>query len=123
LAVEVSKDPEVWKPIVERIVFQVFYRQLGIVAIPAGIDTVVKAIDLLCKEGKGSWRWLVQDRIIVWENVPIDKAMKVHCYVYGGKTRQKNTVFTRVGFWRCYVIETTLRTFGKTLAGRILARL
>jgi hypothetical protein len=120
LAVEVSKDPEVWKPIVDRVVWQIAYRQLGIVALYSGIDTTAKAIDLLCKEGKGRWKWLLTGRCLVWEDVPVDGAMKIHIYVFGSKQREKNSVFVRQGFWRCYVIEAGLRIFSESIAGKIL---
>jgi len=104
----VSRNPEDWAPIIERIIFQVFYRQLGIVAIHCGITVAAKAIDMLCKKGYGKWRWLLKNRILVWYDVPIDSAAKVHVYVFGGKIRDANTVLVRQGFWRMYFIETAL---------------
>jgi len=118
-----SENPEDWKPIIARILFQVAYRQLGIVALYCSIDVAAKAIDMLCKEGYGRWSWLLEGRVLVWEDAPIDGALKVHLYVFGGKMRKKNTVFVRQGFWRMYFIETSLRTFNMTIPGRILARL
>ncbi len=121
---EVSKNPEDWAPIVERIVFQVFYRQLGMVALRSGISVISQTIDMLCKEkGYGSWKWLLEGRLLLWEDIPINNAAKVHTYVFGGKTRDKNTTFIRQGWWRMYMVETTLRTFDKTIIGRILAKI
>jgi len=116
-----SEDPEDWKPIIARILFQVAYRQLGIVALYCDINVAAKSIDMLCKEGYGKWAWLLEGRALVWEDAPIDGALRVHLYVFGGKARRKNTVFVRQGFWRMYFLETSLRTFNETILGRILA--
>jgi len=124
MAEQRSEDPRVWAPIIERIVFQVFYRQLGMVAIHCPIDVAAKAIDILTKEkGYGNWKWLLEGRVLVWFDIPIDSAMKIHAYVFGSKLRRQNTVFVRQGFWRMYVLEAGLRLFNETLVGRILARI
>jgi hypothetical protein len=120
---EVSRNPEDWAPIIERIVFQVFYRQLGIVSVHCGISVAAQAIDMLCKKGYGSWKWLLQDRVLVWWDIPVNGAAKVHAYVFGGKIRDQNTVLVRQGFWRMYFLESSLRTFNETILGRILARI
>ena len=122
--VERSEDPKVWAPVIERITFQVAYRQLGIVALYVPIDVAAQAIDMLCtSKGMGDWKWLLEGRALVWENVPIDSAIRVHMYVFGGKTRRKNTVFVRQGFWRMYFIEAGLRLFDESIVGRIIAKL
>jgi len=107
---EKSQNPEDWAPIVERVTFQVFYRSLGMVALPAGIDIVSKAIDILSSKGMGTWKWLITDRVLVWQGIPVDSALKVHCYVFGSKYRPKNTVLVRQGFWRMYFFELGLKT-------------
>ncbi|GAH81856.1 unnamed protein product, partial [marine sediment metagenome] len=84
---------------------------------------VSKCIDELCEEGKGKWKWLLEGRFLIWENVPVNGALKIYTYVYGPKIRQKNCVFARVGGWRMWVLESSFRVFDKTIAGRILARL
>ena len=122
--VEFSRDPKDWAPVVERVTFQWFYRQLGVVNLPMGIDVISQAIDILVKEkGMGSWRWLLEGRTLVWEGVPVNGVAKVHAYVFGGKRRKKNTVFVRQGFWKFYAIETALKVVNKSLVGRTLARL
>jgi hypothetical protein len=105
----------------ERIVFQVFYRQLGMVSVHCGISTAAQAIDTLCKKGYGSWKWLLQDRALVWQDIPVNGAAKVHAYVFGGKLRDQNTVIVRQGFYRMYVLESAIRAFNETIVGRILA--
>jgi len=123
VSVEVSKKPEDWVPIIERIVWQVFYRQLGIVAIHCDIKVAAKAIDILCQKGYGNWKWLLEGRALVWQNIPINHAARVHAYVFGGKIRGANTVLVRQGFWRMYVIEAGLKVFDKSALGRILAKI
>jgi hypothetical protein len=121
---ERSEDPLAWAPIVERIVFQVFYRQLGMVAIHCPIDVAAKAIDYLAREkGYGKWKWLLEGRALVWFDIPVDSALKIHAYVFGSKLRRQNTVFVRQGFWRMYVIEVGLRIFDESIVGRLLARI
>lgn len=116
---EKSKDPADWAPIVERAVWQVMYRQLGIVSLPQGIDIISKAIDILCKEKKyGSWEWLLDDRVLLWKDIPVNGAMKVHTYVYGSKLRQRNSVFTRVSFYRMYFFELGMLTLNRAITYR-----
>ena len=114
---------EYWKPVFERIIFQIFYRQLGIVSVPCPFNIAASSINLLCKEGYGNWRWLLDDRIILWQDIPIDHATKVHAYVFGSKLRQQNTCLVRQGWWRMYVTEGLLSTFNVSILGRILARI
>ncbi|MEO0157518.1 MAG: hypothetical protein ABIM59_02200 [candidate division WOR-3 bacterium] len=86
------------------------------VALYCPIDVTAGAIDILCKEkGMGKWSWLMNGRSLVWEDVPIGEAMKVHMYVFGGKLRRKNTVFVRQGFWRMYVLESSLKAINSVL--------
>ena len=121
---ERSEDPEVWAPLIERVMWQVAYRQLGMVALYVPIDVAVKAIDILTKtKNMGRWKWLLKGRAIVWEDVPIDSALKVHVYVFGSKHRRKNTVFVRQGFWRMYFIEAGLRLFDESIVGKIISML
>ena len=124
MSVRRTEDPVVWSKVIEKIVFQVAYRQLGIVALYVPIDVTAKAIDILCREkGMGSWKWLLTGRSLVWEDVPVNEALYIHIYVFGSKHRRKNTVFVRQGFWRMYFIEAGLRLFDESIVGRIIARL
>lgn len=119
---ELSTNPRDWAPIVERVTFQWFYRQLGMVNLPMGLDVISQAIDILVKEkGYGTWRWLVEGRALVWEDVPVDSIGKVHAYVVGGATRQKNSVFIRQGFWKMYFLETALKTFDRLVLSRVMS--
>ncbi|MEM2258276.1 MAG: hypothetical protein QXV39_09190, partial [Candidatus Caldarchaeum sp.] len=106
----------------ERVSFQAFYRQLGMVALPIDIMTASQAIDILTKErGKGNWSWLLENRVLLWENIPIDHAVRYHAYVFGSPVRKKNSVFTRVGWWRMYFFEIGLKALDQSILGRILA--
>lgn len=118
-----SEKFEDWKPLVEKIVYQASYRLLGMVSLPCGIDIVSKCIDELSKEGKGKWKWLLTGRLLIWEDVPVNGALKIYTYVWGPKIRQKNTVFYRVLGYRMFIFETSLRGFDRTIPGRILARI
>jgi len=124
LSVRRSEDPNVWAPLIKKVTFQVAYRQLGMVALYCPIDVAVKAIDILCStENMGRWKWLLEGRAIVWEDVPVDSALYIHIYVFGGKRRRKNTVFVRQGFWRMYTIEAFLRLLNESTIGRIVAKI
>ena len=121
MSVRRTEDPDVWAPLIERVTFQVAYRQLGMVALYVPIDVAAQAIDILCSEkGMGNWKWLLKDRMLVWENVPVNGALYIHMYVFGGKIRRKNTVFVRQGFWRMYVIEAGLRVLDESIVYKIL---
>lgn len=120
---EFSRDPEDWAPLVERVIHQWFYRLAGAVTLPMGIDVISEAIDILSKEkGFGNWHWIREGQVLVWENVPINHAGRVHAYVIGSKRRKKNTMFMRQEFWRMYFFEATLTAFDRSIIGRILAK-
>ncbi|MEM2498208.1 MAG: hypothetical protein QXR81_07535 [Candidatus Nezhaarchaeales archaeon] len=124
MSVRRSEDPRVWAPLFERVVWQIAYRQLGMCALYCPIDVAAEAIDILCREkGMGDWKWLLTGRALVWEDVPVDEALRIHMYAFGGKTRRKNTVLVRQGFWRMYFIEAGLRLFNESIVGRILERI
>lgn len=111
--VERSEKPEDWIEPIKRVIWQLSYRVLGQVSLYCPIDVAVGAIDTLSKLGMGEWKWLIKDRVIIWFDIPINHAMKMHAYVYGSKLRRKNTVFTRVGWWRMYFIESLLTRINK----------
>lgn len=120
--VEFSRDPEVWVPIVKRVTLQWFYRNLGMVSLPMGMEVISQSIDILCKrEGMGSWEWLLEGRALAWRNVPIDNAAKIDAYVVGSKRRQKNVLFVRNQFWKMWFMQSALSTLDKSIPGRILA--
>jgi len=120
----VSQDFKEWANIIERVLFQVFYRNLGMVSLHVPIAVASQSIDYLCKEKDyGDWKWLLTNRVLVWENVPINHVMKIHVYVFGSKLREKNTVLVRQGFWRMWFIEAGLRIFDESLIGKIIAEI
>jgi hypothetical protein len=124
MSVEVSQDPIEWAKIIERVLFQVFYRNLGMVSLHVPMKVAVQSINYLVKtKGYGNWKWLLTNRVLVWENVPINNVMKIHVYVFGSSLRQKNTVLVRQGFWRLWFIEVGLRLFDESIIGRILAKI
>jgi hypothetical protein len=119
--IEKSEDPRAWADIIARVSFQAFYRQLGMVSLPIGITVASQAIDILCKErNMGEWGWLLEDRVLLWKEIPIDSAVRYHAYVYGSPFRNKNSVFTRVGWWRMYFVEAALKAFDASMLGRTL---
>lgn len=120
--VEFSRDPEVWVPMVKRVTLQWFYRNLGMVSLPIGMEVISQSIDILCRdEGMGSWEWLLEGRVLAWRNVPIDGAAKVDAYVIGSKLRQNNVVFVRNQFWKMWFMQSVLSTLDRSMLGRILA--
>jgi hypothetical protein len=123
MSVRRTEEPEIWADVIKKIVFQTAYRQLGIVSLYCPIDVAAQAIDILSSGGMGKWRWLIENRVLVWEEVPVDSALFIHLYVFGGKLRRKNTVFVRQGFWRMYFVEAGLRLFDKSIVGRILSKI
>ena len=124
MSVRRSEDPYVWAPLIRKVTWQIAYRQLGMCALHCPIDVAVRAIDILCREeGMGNWRWLLTNRAIVWQDVPIDGALYIHVYVFGSRRRRQNTVFVRQGWWRMYIVEAGLRLFDESIVGKILARL
>ncbi|MEM2618757.1 MAG: hypothetical protein QW356_04650 [Candidatus Hadarchaeales archaeon] len=116
-----SENPEDWAPIFERATFQVAYRQLGMVSLYCPVDVAFSAIKILEDKGIGKLKVLLENRIAVWEDVPIEKAIRINIYVFGSPTRRKNTVLARMGWWKMYFFEAGMRVLDASIVGRLLA--
>jgi len=116
LTTQRSENPNDWIPIIKRCLWQVTYRVLGQISIHCPIDVCSKAVEKICEEEKiGKYEWLIPRRVMVWYDIPIDHAMKIHCYVWGSPLLRRNTVFTRIGFWRMYMLESFIKAVGSPL--------
>ncbi len=98
-------NPE--QEVLNQVVFQTYYRQLGIVSIHFGVADVYAAAQALSATPRGGTvTWVVQDRVFQWDGVRItpqfDTSPVMSMWLFGGKNREKNTVLTRKGFWTLY---------------------
>lgn len=94
-------------PIVGAVLFQVYYRQLGVVSIHIGIKDVMESVKRLQSERGGEIVEVLRDRVFQWRDVeafPGTNA-RVNVWIFGSDIRQKNTLFLRVGFWKLWFID------------------
>lgn len=90
-----------WVPVVEDLQKQLYYRQLGIVSMHGPVDEVVAAAAWLARNRKGgNVFWTTPGAVARWEGAEVYPGIFINEWLYGGP---RNTVLTRVGFWKLYV--------------------
>jgi hypothetical protein len=96
--------PDAAAGVVDGVLFQTWYRQLGMVSINIGTLRAYAAAQWLAANGRGGTvSWVLPGRIFQWNvlvvapGIPGSETMDV--WFYGSKALQQNTVLTRKGFW------------------------
>jgi len=90
--------------LLDSVIFQCWYRQLGIVSINIGTGRVYPAARYLAANGRGgSLSWVSTGRVMQWNDVVVAPGLPdspvVSMWLYGSAALQHNTVLTRKGFW------------------------
>lgn len=111
--------------VLDGVLFQVYYRQMGIVAVNFGNDEVLAAAQWLSQNGRGGTVSRVgKGRLLQWNGVVVAPGVAgsplMDIWLVGGKYAQRNTVLVRKGFWSFYLFPTvtaarlriTTRLFG-----------
>jgi hypothetical protein len=88
--------------------FQVYYRQLGIVSLNFGINDIFTAATYLAANGRGGTvSWVALNRVAQWQGVIVapgySDSPTIDLWLVGGQTFNKNTVLIRKGFWYLYL--------------------
>jgi hypothetical protein len=94
--------------LLDNVLFQVSYRQLGMVALHRGIDTVVAAAQWLAANGRGGTvSWQIPGRLALWSGIAVTPGVPgspvIDVWMFGAALTQWNTVLVRRGFWQLYV--------------------
>jgi len=100
--------PDAVTGVVDGVLFQVFYRQMGIVAVNFGTGDVYAAAEWLSQNGRGGTvSWLSAGRVVQWNGMAvapgIDGSPTMDIWLVGGAVTQRNTVLIRKGFWSFYL--------------------
>jgi len=111
---------EEWKkyvPVLEKILFQCYYRVLSFVSIHTGINNIYKAAKYLSEntDKNGKVYWVVKGKIAKWDNLQVFPDITMSVWLFGSELRQKNTVIARVGWWKMYVIESIIYKIAATM--------
>ena len=106
------KYTDAWQYIVDRALWQVYYRLLGVVPVLAGFDTVVKACEWLAANERGGTVSLVKaapNRIAQWDDIAIapdlPDSQTFSIWIIGlfENAPQKRSLLLRKGFWTLYL--------------------
>ena len=90
--------------VVDNVLFQVFYRQLGVVSVNFGTGDVYQAAQYLAAHGRGgSVSWVETGRLAQWDGLYVTPGVSgspaIDVWMFGSKGLQHNTVLLRKGFW------------------------
>jgi hypothetical protein len=95
-----------WVNLVDSILFQVYYRTLGMVSLHGPVEEIYEACEILQKGKRGgNLYWVITDRIANWEDVKVADEITMTVRIFGSAIRGKNTVFMRKGFFTSYLID------------------
>jgi hypothetical protein len=101
-----------WVPVVERLLWQCYYRILSFVSFPAPVDEVFLAAEFLSTRDLfplgGSVKWVVPDRIFVWDEVEFSPGLMMDVWFMGSALRRKNTAMARGQWWKLYLYVAAL---------------
>lgn len=101
-----SSQPNDWVPVVDSILFQVFYRTLGTASLHGSILDIYKACEYIsATKRKGTLYWVVEHRIANWENLEVSPGITMTIRIFGSEIHHKNTVLLRKGFFTSYLID------------------
>ena len=94
--------------VVDQLLLQAYYRQLGLVALHTGINRVHDAAVWLSQNGRdGSVKWLVPGRVLLWTGVTVAPNVSgsptMDVYIFGAALTQWNSVMVRRGWWELYL--------------------
>jgi hypothetical protein len=103
-----SADENAYQDIIDRAVFQVYYRQLGTVALHFGVNTSFPACQYLADRSRGGKvSWVVPGAFGQWDGLQVTPGYSdsplMSLWFFGSAYLQKNTVFVRKGFWTLYL--------------------
>jgi len=102
--------------ILDKVLFQVYYRQLGMVALHFGTEKIYQAaVNLSNGPRRGKVSWVNEGRIFQWDDILVSPGLpdtpKISAWFVGSAIRQKNTACIRKGWWTLYLPESVSRVF------------
>jgi hypothetical protein len=113
-----------WGSLIERMLITSYYRVLSFVSLHAPIGEIYTACKYMSENTpySGKVYYLVPQRVFNWDEVAVnrnpDYPVTMNLRVFGSPLRGKNTVFTRIGWYKMYVTDVALAFIGGLIGGR-----
>lgn len=106
---------ETWVPIIDQLIWQVYYRILSFISYHGPIDEAYEATKILTGKRGGEVYWVVPDRVFRWDSVTVSPGIKINIWFMGSALRRKNTCMARVGWWTLWILSETLKARAEIL--------
>ncbi|TRZ51724.1 MAG: hypothetical protein D4S01_04225 [Dehalococcoidia bacterium] len=114
MAEEILEEPwRRWVPVIDKLLWQVYYRILSFISFHAPIDEAYSAAKHLSETKGGAVYWVMPDRVFRFDNIEISPGIRLDVYFFGSASRRKNVVMFRRGWWSLYIIDTAIKTLVK----------
>lgn len=98
-----------WVPVVSRLLWQCYYRVLGLISFHGSISEAYEAAKWLSESllgPGGNVYWIVENRVFRWDNVEISPDIFMNVWFFG---TPRNTMMLRRGWWALYLLETSVK--------------
>lgn len=103
---------ERWIPVIEKLLWQCYYRVLSFISFPAPIDESYEAVQYLSELERpllhdygGEVHWVSEPRVFRWDDLELTPEIKMGVWFMGSALRRKNSVMIRRGWWTLYLRE------------------
>jgi len=107
---------EKWIPVIENLLWQVYYRILSFVSFHGPIDEAYEAAKFLSGTRGGEVYWVIPDRVFRWDDVEVSPDITMKVWFFGSAIRRRNTVMARRGWWALYLLDPYIEALARTLA-------
>jgi len=104
-----------WVPVIDKLLWQTYYRILSFISFHAPIDEAYQAAKLLSETKGGNVYWVIPDRVFRFDDVEISPGIRMKVWFFGSAIRRKNTVMARRGWWSLYLLDVYVKTLARTL--------
>jgi hypothetical protein len=94
-----------WKPVIEHLLWQSYYRVLSFVSFPAPVGEAYLAAQSLSEQLGGKVYWRLEGRVFQWNDAEFSPGLKINVLFFGSAVRGKNTVMTRRNWRGMYLYE------------------
>lgn len=92
-----------WVPVIDRLLWQCYYRILSFISYHAPIDESYEAVNVLARERGGDVHWVIPGRVFRWDGLTLSPGITMSVWFFGSAIRRKNTVMARVGWWSLWI--------------------
>lgn len=108
---------EKWVPVIDRLLWQCYYRIFSFISFHGPIDEAYEAASILARERGGEVYWVAEGRVFRWDSVTVSPDITMNVWFFGSGIRRRNTVMARVGWWKLWVVEAAVKLLRPRAAG------